>query len=109
MGSPLLTALIQVIFFVLSLRPRNSEKIFHYIFSIALLVGAIAYYAEAADLAWTVIPTADTLDNGATRQIFFAKYVHWVVAFPSVIITLGLVSGVAWATIFYNIALSWAW
>lgn len=32
-----------------------------------------------------------------------------VVEFPTVIIALGLISGVAWATIFYNVALSWTW
>ncbi len=52
---------------------------------------------------------SDEPENGATRQIFWAKYVNWVVAFPSVSIALGLLSGVSWATILYNVLLSWTW
>jgi len=98
-----------IAFFALSYFARSGEKIFHYLFTIALLVGAITYFAEASDLGWTVIPQVNQLQYGATRQIFFAKYINWVVAFPTVIIGLGLISGVSWATIFYNVALSWTW
>jgi bacteriorhodopsin len=99
----------QIVFLVLSIRPKGGEKIFHYIYTIALFVGAIAYFAEASDLGWSVIPMANNPNNGATRQIFFAKYINWVVAFPAMILSLGLLSGVPWATIFYNIFLSWTW
>lgn len=98
-----------IAFFALSYFARSGEKIFHYIFTIALLVGSISYFAMASDLGWSVIATADQLDNGDSRQIFFAKYINWVVAFPSVILSLGLLTGVSWATIAYNIFLSWTW
>ena len=89
---------------------RAGEKIFHYLFAISLLAGTIAYFAMASDLGWSLISQANNLDTmGATRQIFFAKYAYWVVAFPAIIIALGLLSGVSLATIVYNVALSWAW
>lgn len=73
-------------------------------------VGLIAYYAMASDLAWDLVAQANQLNrSGATRQIFWAKYVFWVVAFPAVIIALGVISGIAWATIFFNVGLSWVW
>lgn len=87
---------------------RKGERIFHYLFTVALLVGSIAYFAMASDLAWTVISQADYVRHG-DRQIFFAKYVFWAVSFPIVIIALGLISAVSWATIFYNVTLSWIW
>lgn len=59
----------------------------------------------ASDLAWTVV---NQRHNGS-RQIFFAKYVYWVVSFPVVIIALGLISGVSWATILWNVTLAWIW
>jgi bacteriorhodopsin len=97
-------------FFVMSMRPRHGERIFHYLFAAALLVGGIVYFAQASDLAWDVIPQANNLlRSGATRQVFWAKYVFWVVAFPAVIIALGLLSTVSWASIFYNVVLSWIW
>ena len=89
---------------------RAGEKIFHYLFAISLLAGTIAYFAMASDLGWSLIEQANNVSTmGATRQIFFAKYAFWVVAFPAIIIALGLLSGVSWATIVYNVFLSWAW
>jgi bacteriorhodopsin len=99
----------QLAYYVLSFRPRHGEKIFHYLFTIALLVGAISYFAMASGLAYSVIPTELHTRDAATYQIFFAKYIFWVVAFPVIIIALGLVSGVSWATIFFNIFLAWIW
>jgi len=96
--------------FAVSFVARSGEKIFHYLFMIANLVGAITYYAMASDLGYTVINQTDSLaTDGATRQIFFPKYIFWVVSFPTVAISLGLLSGVSWATIFYHVFLSWVW
>jgi bacteriorhodopsin len=98
-----------IVLSVLGLRPRLGERIFHYLFATALLVGTIVYFAQAADLGWTVVPQPNSMDEGATRQMFWAKYVFWVVAFPVVIIALGLLSTISWASIAYNVVLSWIW
>lgn len=87
---------------------RGGERIFHYLFITALAVGTIVYFAQASDLAWRVVPQANNIQNGA-RQIFWAKYVLWVVEFPVVIIALGLLSGISWATIAYEVVASWIW
>jgi len=87
---------------------RGGERIFHYLFLTALAVGSIVYFAQASDLAWRVVPQANHIARGS-RQIFWAKYVLWVVEFPVVIIALGLLSGISWATIFYEVVLSWIW
>lgn len=64
----------------------------------------------ASDLAWSPVQQANQIGrSGLIRQIFWAKYVFWVVAFPTIIIALGILSGVAWATIVYQVALSWIW
>jgi len=75
---------------------------------VALFVGAISYFAMASDLAFVIITQADNQGKG-DRQIFWPKYVYWVVSFPVVILALGLPSGISWATIFYQVALSWTW
>jgi bacteriorhodopsin len=70
----------------------------------------MAYYAMASDLAWSPVRQSNQLGrSGLIRQIFWAKYVLWVVMFPAIIVALGILSGVAWATIAYNVALSWVW
>ncbi|OTB04296.1 hypothetical protein M426DRAFT_22918 [Hypoxylon sp. CI-4A] len=99
-----------LVFYASSFVARSGEKIFHYLFTIALLVGSISYFAIASDLGYVAIPVANHKPvDGWVRQIFWAEYVNWVVSFPVVTIALGLLSGVSWATIFYNIALSWTW
>jgi len=87
---------------------RGGERIFHYLFITALAVGSIVYFAQASDLAWKVVPQSTHIVDG-DRQIFWAKYVLWVVEFPVVIIALGLLSGISWATIVYEVILSWTW
>ncbi|KAG9506899.1 hypothetical protein J7337_000443 [Fusarium musae] len=96
-------------YFVLSFKPRNNERIFHYLFTIALFVGAIAYFSIASGIAYSVIPTQRNLGRALSYQIYFAKYINWVVAFPIIILALGLMSGVSWATILFNIFLAWIW
>jgi len=96
--------------YALKFRARAGERFFHYLFIIANFAGLIAYYAMASDLAWSPIRQANQLGHsGPVRQIFWAKYVFWVILFPVVIIALGILSGIAWATIVYNVALSWVW
>lgn len=99
-----------LVFFGLTFVARSGEKIFHYLFTIALLVGSITYFAQASDLGYRVVSEVNSSPRLAlSRQIFWPKYVNWVVSFPAVITGLGLLSGVPWATIIYNIFLSWIW
>lgn len=64
----------------------------------------------ASDLAWSPVRQANQIGrSGLVRQIFWAKYVFWVVTFPIILLALGVLSGIAWTTILYNIALSWIW
>lgn len=99
-----------LVFFALGFRARFGEKIFHYIFTITLLAGTIAYYAHAADLGWTIRAVANSRPSPLWfRQIFWVKYVYHLVEFPAIAIALGLLSGVSWASIAYNVALAWTW
>ncbi|RGP68018.1 plasma membrane yro2 [Fusarium longipes] len=98
-----------IVYFALSLKPRNNERIFHYIFTIALFVGTITYFAMASGIAYSVVPTERNIGRASSYQIYYAKYINWVVTFPAILLALGLLSGVSWATIVFNIFLSWIW
>lgn len=94
----------------LSFRARAGERVFHYILAIALFVAGITYFTYASDLAWGVVQQVhEQNNNGPDRQIFWIKFVNWVVEFPAIILILGLLSGISWATIIYQIFLSWIW
>jgi len=86
---------------------RNGERIFHYLFTISLFTGFIAYFAMASDLASTPIVVADSLYSPGTREIFYAKYVNWFVGWTPLVVGISLISGVSWATIIYNVSLVW--
>jgi len=89
---------------------RNGERIFHYLFIISLLVGTITYFAQASDISGIPVLQVDELGrHPGTRQIFYARYINWFVGWIPLLISIGLFSGVSWATIIYNIALMWTW
>jgi bacteriorhodopsin len=89
---------------------RAGERIFHYLFTIAIFSGSIAYFAMASDLGSVAIPVADNADNNAVlRQIFYAKYINWFVGWTPLVIAVSLLSGVSWATVTYHVALVWVW
>ncbi|KAJ0115243.1 hypothetical protein J7T55_001653 [Diaporthe amygdali] len=84
----------------------ESDRVFHYLFTCALLAGSVSYYAQASDLGWSAV---EQVDGSGTRQIFWPRYVNWAVAFPSVTLALGLLSDVSWTTIFTNIFICLLW
>lgn len=86
---------------------KQGEKILHYLFTISLLAGSVTYFTAASDLGNVAVRTAD--NTAGTRQIFYSRYINWFVGWTPVLLAVGLFSGVSWATIIYNIALSWAW
>ena len=100
----------QLLFYALKFRARAGERFFHYLFIMANFAGLVAYFAMASDLAWTPVRQANEVgSSGAVRQVFWAKYVFWTVSFGAVTVALGVVSGVSWATVVFDVALAWAW
>lgn len=99
----------QIIYYLLSFKAHNGERVFHYLFTIGLFVGMAAYFAMASDLGFSVIRTTLYRSDDASYQMFWAKYVYWVVAWPVLLIALGLISGVSWTNIVFNIFLAWSW
>ncbi len=67
----------------------------------------MTYFAQAADLGWTSAIVSG--DGTTTRQLFYARYINHLVAFPSLALALGLLSGISWTTIVLNIVIAWFW
>ena len=62
---------------------KNGERIFHYLFTISLFTGAIAYFTMASDLGATAVHISDNLSSPGFREIFYAKYINWYLTLPS--------------------------
>ncbi|KAK9779719.1 hypothetical protein SCAR479_03326 [Seiridium cardinale] len=102
-----ITSFIGLLIFCFS--APESDRVFHYLFTCALLVGSVTHFAEASGLGWISVTQVDQLGQGFSRQIFYTKYINWAVAFPSCSLALGLLSGVSWTTIMTNLFISWFW
>jgi bacteriorhodopsin len=88
-----------------SFTSHESKRGFNYILAMSLLTGAASYYAQASDLGWRAVEQA----NHHSRQIFYARYINWTISFPTLALSLGLISGISWSTIAVNIFLAWFW
>jgi bacteriorhodopsin len=89
---------------------RQGEKIFHYLFIISLFVGSVSYFSLASDLGKTAVAVSNNAGkHPGAREIFFVRYINWFASWPSVFLAVGLVTGVSWTTIVYNIVLGWAY
>ncbi|KAG9228746.1 hypothetical protein BJ875DRAFT_476729 [Amylocarpus encephaloides] len=86
---------------------KSGEKIFHYLFTISFFCGAVAYFGMASDLGNVAVKPSEGDDK--TRQIFWAGYIGWFLCHPPLLLALGLISGVSWATIIYNVVLLLIW
>lgn len=89
-------ALSALIVFAWSLfRPRG-QRVFHHLFLIVLTTSAISYFAMASDLGFTNINTEFShhgFPTGTTRQIWYARYIDWVITVPILLLTIVLASG----------------
>lgn len=54
---------------------KSGEKIFHYLFTISLLIGAISYFSMASDIGSLAIETS--LNDKGTRAVFLGRYINW--------------------------------
>jgi len=86
---------------------RAGERIFHYLFTAAFFVGTIAYFTAASDLGNVAVQAS--MGDDETRQIFYVKYINWFLSWPPLLVAIGLLSGVSWSTMAYNVFLSWTW
>ncbi|RYO88790.1 hypothetical protein DL763_005870 [Monosporascus cannonballus] len=80
-------------------------RLFHYITAGARAVAFIAYFSMGSDLgqvpiqAQFVRPWRSWVFAAGTRQIFYARYIGWVITTPLLLLSLLLTAGVPTHTI----------
>lgn len=89
------------------LKPRT-ERLFYYTTTFSLFVMSVLYFTMASNLGWTGIqaefnhvtldPESSQLESPGIRQIFYARYVGWFLAFSSYILNFAAFSSVPWST-----------
>lgn len=103
-----------LVFIGMSFTKPRSHRIFHYITAAITMVAAIAYFTMGADLGMTPIQVefvrpnnpkvSGTGDNhNGLREIFYVRYIDWVITTPLLLLDLLLTAGLPWPTILYTI------
>lgn len=73
-------------FIGLSFRVPRQNRIFHYITASITLVASVAYFTMASNLGYTGVMVefmrSDPHVAGATREIFYVRYIDWFVTTP---------------------------
>jgi len=88
----------------LTLRPAN-ERLFFYSSILTTFFLSITYYTLASDLGWTGIPTefGHIGSVGSVRQIFYARYVGWFLAFIPFFTSISVLAAVPWPTALFTL------
>ncbi|GAD96041.1 hypothetical protein BC1G_13906 [Paecilomyces variotii No. 5] len=88
--------------------PRT-DRIFHYITVLIIIVTGFCYYTMASDLGSLAVTPEFMISEsdiaGPTRQVFWIRYVDWLITMPLIIFNLLLTAGVYWHTILYTVML----
>lgn len=96
-------------FLAWSFRIPRSKRIFHYITAAITMTAAIAYFTMASNLGYASIIQEFQRGNpkvrGVTREIFYVRYIDWVVTTPLLLLDILLTAGLPWPTILFTIFL----
>ncbi|KAK5023608.1 hypothetical protein LTS07_009116 [Exophiala sideris] len=90
------------------MKPRT-DRVFFYLTSGLCMVACVAYFAMGSNLGWTPIDVewlrSDSVVRGVNRQVFYARYIDWVITTPMLLMDLLLTAGMPWPTILWIILL----
>ncbi|KAI9808610.1 MAG: hypothetical protein M1825_003760 [Sarcosagium campestre] len=91
----------------LSFTKPRTHRVFHYITTAITMVATIAYFSMASNIGWTPIDVEFQRSNpkvsGINREIFYVRYIDWVITTPLLLTDLLLTAGMPWPTILYTI------
>ncbi|KAI1643318.1 bacteriorhodopsin [Daldinia loculata] len=94
-----------LLFMGLSFMKPRGDRVFHYITAGITAIACIAYYAMGSNLGQVPIqaefvrPGRHLVGAAGTREIFYARYLDWVVTTPLLLLDLLLTAGAPTSTI----------
>jgi len=98
-------------FMGLALTKPRTHRIFHYITAGIVMVAAIAYFTMGSNLGFTPIRVEYSRNNpvvrGTYREIFYVRYIDWMITTPLLLLDLLLTAGMPWPSILWVILVDW--
>lgn len=89
----------------------RQQRLFHYLTATALFVLSIQYFTQASDLGWTDVQaefnhvtTSDQSVVPGLRQIFYARWVGYFLAFPVYLVNYAALCGASWSEALFTVA-----
>ncbi|KAI4594464.1 ion channel activity [Pestalotiopsis sp. 9143b] len=98
-----------LVFMGLALRKPTGHRLFHYITAGITAIACIAYFAMGSNLGQVPIqaefvrPRSRWVGSAGTREIFYARYIDWVITTPLLLLDLLLTAGLPLPTILITI------
>jgi len=93
----------------LSFTVPRQKRIFHYITAAITMVASIAYFTMGSNLGYAAIPVefmrSKATVAGTAREIFYVRYIDWVITTPLLLLDILLTAGLPWPTILFTILL----
>lgn len=94
-------------FIGLAMRKHRRDRLFHYITAAVVFVACIAYFTMGSNLGFTPIQVEfvrnDPVVRGQYREIFYVRYIDWVITTPLLLLDLLLTAGMPWPTILWTL------
>merc|ERR1712113_569018 len=91
----------------LAFRKQRKDRLFHYITAGVVFVACIAYFTMGSNLGFTPIEVEFKRNNpvvrGQYREIFYVRYIDWVITTPLLLLDLLLTAGMPWPTILWTL------
>ncbi|KAF2669845.1 family A G protein-coupled receptor-like protein [Microthyrium microscopicum] len=98
-------ALTTILILVAAYRKPARDRAFHYITAAITLVATIAYYSMASDLGFAITQVefvrGSSLVSGRLRQIWYVRYIDWVITTPLLLLDILLTAGLPWPRILF--------
>ncbi|KAK3080481.1 hypothetical protein LTS18_000955 [Coniosporium uncinatum] len=98
-------------FMGLALTKPRTHRIFHYITAAIVMVAAIAYFTMGSNLGFTPIQVefhrTKPVVRGNYREIFYVRYIDWMITTPLLLLDLLLTAGLPWPTVLWVILIDW--
>jgi len=79
----------------------SRTRAFHYLAVAILTVSSLSYFAMASDLGQTSVRTE--FRRGATRSIFWVRYIQWFINAPLILLMLLLTTGLPLSDLFLTL------
>jgi len=96
-----------IAFLGLSFRVHRRNRVFHYITAAITLVATVAYFTMASNLGYAAIAVEYSRSNpkvaGLYREIFYVRYIDWVITTPLLLLDLLLTAGLPWPTVLFTL------